>query len=238
MKRGAGIVMPITSLPSDYGIGTMGKEARRFIDFLENAKQTYWQILPLGPTSYGDSPYQSFSSFAGNPYLIDLDELRRDGLLKPSEYRKGSWGDDPLRVDYGLIYYRRFEVLRKAVKRLFEDLPDDYEEFIENEKAWLEDYALFMTIKNLEGGKPVGEWPKKLHRRDPEALEQIRRDHAEEIAYWEALQYLFFRQWKKLREYAHSHHVKIIGDIPIYVAEDSVEVWADPDQFQLDKNYI
>ncbi|MBQ1387115.1 MAG: 4-alpha-glucanotransferase, partial [Erysipelotrichales bacterium] len=236
MKRGAGIVMPITSLPSDYGIGTMGKEARRFIDFLHTAKQTYWQILPLGPTSYGDSPYQSFSSFAGNPYLIDLDELHKDGLLRKKEYAEGSWGDNPLRVDYGLIYARRYEVLRKAVARLLENKPDDYDAFIENEKGWLDDYALFMTIKKLENGKPVGEWPKKLHFRDPEALDKVRRENAGEMTFWKAVQYLFFRQWKKLRQYAKKQNVKIIGDIPIYVAEDSVEVWADPKQFQLDKN--
>ena len=236
MKRGAGIVMPITSLPSDYGIGTMGKEARRFIDFLHTAKQTYWQILPLGPTSYGDSPYQSFSSFAGNPYLIDLDELHKDGLLRKKEYAEGSWGDNPLRVDYGLIYARRYEVLRKAVARLLENKPADYDAFIENEKGWLDDYALFMTIKKLENGKPVGEWHKKLHFRDPEALDKVRRENAGEMTFWEAVQYLFFRQWKKLRQYAKKQNVKIIGDIPIYVAEDSVEVWADPKQFQLDKN--
>ncbi len=233
MKRSAGILMPISSLPSPYGIGTMGKAARQFCDFLQKAGQSYWQILPLGPTSYGDSPYQSYSSFAGNPYLIDLDELRKDGYLRTKDYAEIYWGDGK-KVDYGILYNERFKVLRKAVKRLLQKDRDLCLSFFEEEKEWLDDYAYFMTIKNALGGKPVREWPEELHFRNRKALKEVGEAHEEDILFWKGVQYLFFAQWKKLRAYANEKGIKIIGDIPIYVAEDSVEVWADPKQFQLD----
>ncbi len=235
MKRSAGTLMPITSLPSRYGIGTMGKEARKFADFLDRAHQSYWQILPLGPTSYGDSPYQSFSSFAGNPYLIDLEELEKDGYLKKSEYTKPNWGNDAEKVDYGLIYINRFPVLYIAVKRLFERKPEDLEIFFEEEKEWLDDYALFMTIKNVYNGAAVRNWPEELRYRNKKALKDFEMKHQDEVLFWKGVQYLFFKQWKSLKEYVNALGIKIIGDIPIYVAEDSVEVWSDPKQFQLDE---
>jgi len=228
--------LPIASLPSRYGIGTMGKAARQFIDFLSEARQTYWQILPIGPTSYGDSPYSSFSSYAGNPYFIDLDDLAEEGLLKKSEYAHENWGADPGRVDYGLLYQKRFSVLRRATDRMAQVQPAEYQEFLNREKSWLNDYAMFMSIKQKLGGKALNQWPKDLRQRDPESLRGIKRELADEITFWIRVQYLFFRQWQKLRDYAHSRNIQIIGDIPIYVAADSVDVWANPGQFQLDQD--
>ena len=235
MKRSAGTLMPISSLPSPYGIGTFGKTARDFVDWLKKAKQTYWQILPLGPTSYGDSPYQSFSSFAGNPYLIDLDELARDGYLKKRDYRSLDWGEDPSKVDYGRLYNLRYPVLRKAVKALYEKDPEDLKDFFKKEKSWLEDYALFMAIKNAHNGAAVRDWPKELRFRDKKALKAFAKSAEGEIAFYKGVQYLFFKQWDRLKKYANEQGILIIGDIPIYVAEDSVEVWTDPKQFQLDE---
>jgi 4-alpha-glucanotransferase len=237
MDRSAGVLLPIASLPSRYGIGTMGKAARQFIDFLSEARQTYWQILPIGPTSYGDSPYSSFSSYAGNPYFIDLDDLAAEGLLKKSEYAQEDWGEDPGRVDYGLLYRKRFNVLRLATDRMAQKIqPAEYQEFLNREKGWLNDYAMFMAIKQKVGGKALNQWPKDLRQRNPESLKQIKQELADEITFWIRVQYLFFRQWNALREYAHRKSIRIIGDIPIYVAADSVDVWANPGQFQLDQD--
>ncbi len=234
MTRKAGILMPVSSLPSRYGIGTLGKEAYRFVDFLKKAGQSYWQVLPSGPTSYGDSPYQSFSSFAGNPYFIDLDLLAKDKLLKPREYQDLYWGNDPQRVDYGALYQNRFKVLRIASERLLKKKPADYQEFLEREKFWLDDYALFMTIKNSLGGKPVSEWPEDLRTRDHNTLMRTEFLKREDVRFWKSIQYMFFKQWKELRAYANSKGIGIIGDLPIYVAQDSVEVWANAEVFQLD----
>ena len=213
--------MPISALPSPCGIGTLGAAAREFADFLSAGGQSCWQVLPLGPTSYGDSPYQSFSTFAGNPYFIDLDLLAEDGLLEPGEFRHLRWGDDPARVDYGLLYETRYPVLRRACGRLLEQDPPDFARFREEHGDWLEDYALFMALKE-----------KRLRR--PGALDAAREELAEEIAFWRAVQYLFFRQWKALKEYANGKGLSIIGDLPIYVSGDSADVWANPEQFQLD----
>lgn len=235
MHRSAGILMPITSLPSPYGVGTMGASAREFIDFLEKAGQSYWQILPLGPTGYGDSPYQSFSSFAGNPYLIDLDDLNEEGYLNKEDYADINWGENPLRTDYGLLYKNRFRVLRKACVALHDHLPDDYESFKE-ENPWLRDYALFMALKTKFGGVSWQDWPDEVRHRDQKVLSDAETQLKEEILFWTDVQYLFFHQWKKLYTYAHAHGISIIGDVPIYVSPDSADIWANQKEFQLDKN--
>ena len=228
--------MPIFSLPSPWGIGALGAEAKRFVDFLSAGGQSCWQVLPLGPTSYGDSPYQSFSSFAGNPYLIDLDLLAGDGLLEPAEYQALDWGSDPERVDYGLLYSTRYPVLRIACSRLAAQNPPGLADFCAEQADWLEDYALFMALKEDNGGLSWLEWPEELRLRRAGALKQAREEHAGEIAFWKQVQYLFFRQWWGLKEYANKKGVSIIGDLPIYVALDSADVWANPEQFQLDEN--
>ena len=233
--RSAGLLLPIFSLPSPCGIGTMGQAARDFVGFLADSGQSCWQVLPMGPTGYGDSPYQSFSSFAGNPYFIDLDDLARDGLLSPEEYRDLDWGGDPAAVDYGLLYQNRFPVLRLACGRLLTNPPADYSAFLADNAGWLEDYALFMALKGAHGGDPWYRWPEELRLRRPEALEEARRTLAGEADFWRAVQYLFFRQWDELKALANRNGVSIIGDLPIYVPLDSAEVWADPGQFQLDE---
>lgn len=235
MRRG-GILLHLSSLPSPGGIGTMGRAARDFVDFLEAAGQSVWQLLPICPTSYGDSPYQSFSTFAGNPYFIDLDALRDDGLLRPSEYESIDWESTPDAVNYSALYEKRYPVLKLACRRLLEAPPPEYAAFCARSGGWLPDYALFMALKEAHGGKPWQEWAEPLRRRENAALRQFRAESSEEIAFWEALQFLFFRQWTALKDYTNAHGVSIIGDLPIYVAEDSAEVWAHPDQFQLDED--
>lgn len=232
--RKAGILMPISSLPSPCGIGTLGAEARAFVDFLEAGGQSCWQILPIGPTGYGDSPYQSFSSFAGNPYFIDLVTLEEEGLLEEKEYRDLFWGEDPAKVDYGLLYKTRYPVLRKACQRLLAQGREDFFHFCEAEKNWLEDYALFMALKDRHGGASWFEWEPELRLRKGPALEKAKKELAEETDFWKAVQYLFFRQWKALKEYANAKGIGIIGDLPIYVSADSADVWANQKQFQLD----
>lgn len=234
--RASGILMPISSLPSPYGIGTMGKEARKFIDFLADAGQTYWQILPICPTSYGDSPYQSFSSFAGNPYFIDLEELCEAGFLTKEECESYEWGEDEQFVDYGVIYNSRFALLRKVQERFFENEPEDYDDFCVDESEWLSEYALFMAIKDAYHGIAWSEWPEGLKKRDKAALNRARVEYAEDIDFYRMLQYLFFDQWRNLKEYANENGVQIIGDIPIYVAVDSADVWANAKQFYLDED--
>lgn len=226
--------MHISSLPSPFGIGTFGKAAYDFVDFLAASGQSLWQVLPLSPTGYGDSPYQSFSSFAGNPYFIDLVYLEEAGLLKRNEYIDLDWGSDPLRVDYGKIYEKRFVVLNIACKRLLEKPAPDMSRFFEESAFWLEDYALFMSLKNRFGGQPWFLWEESLRRREPRALEQARHELADEIAIIKATQYLFFKQWNALHVYAKERGVEVIGDIPIYVAHDSCEVWTEPQLFILD----
>lgn len=233
MKRSSGILMPISSLPSAYGIGTLGREARHFVDFLAKSKQSWWQILPVGHLSYGDSPYQSPSSFAGNPYFIDLDELVKDGLLKKKEITSLDWGSDPQYVDYGLLYQNRFTLLQKATERGFERDREAFEAFA-SAHHWLADYALFMAIKKHFGMKSWVEWPDEdLRLRRPWALDRARAELADDIRLYSYIQFLFFKQWNSLREYAHERGVGIIGDIPIYVALDSADVWAETANFQL-----
>ena len=233
--RRAGILMPLSSLPSPHGIGTMGAAARDFVDFLAAAGQSCWQILPVGPTSYGDSPYQSFSSFAGNPYFIDLDDLAGRGLLEREEYAGLDWGDDPSRVDYGKLYENRYPVLRLACGRLEEREGAALDRFCREEAGWLEDYALFMALKGKFGGASWQDWPRELRLRRPDALEAARRELAGEVRFWQGVQYLFFTQWRALKERANRRGISIIGDLPIYAAGDSADVWASPEQFQLDE---
>ena len=238
MDRHSGILMHISSLPSPYGIGTLGREAYAFADFLRAAGQKYWQLLPLGPTSYGDSPYQSFSTFAGNPYFIDLDLLAEDGLLSPSELEAEDWGGQRRYVDYGRIYAARFGLLRKAFQAGYPRDRAAVEAFC-RENKWLDNYALYMALKARFGMKSWLDWPDEdLRLRRAEALERAREELAEDIAFYAYLQYLFFRQWDALREYIHSLGIRIIGDLPIYVAMDSADVWAEPEYFQLGEGNV
>lgn len=234
--RSAGVLMPIFSLPSPFGVGTLGRQAREFADFLAQAGQSYWQILPIGPTGYGDSPYQSFSSRAGNPYFIDLDELEKQGLLEREEYASLPWGDDPERVDYQALYRLRLPVLRLACDRLLSRRSAGFARFCRAHGAWLDDYALFMALKEQYGGAPWLEWPEDVRLRRPQALERAKRELKGEMRFWQGVQYLFFRQWHKFKTYVNEKGISIVGDLPIYVSGDSADVWAAPDQFQLDEN--
>ena len=233
--RSSGILMHISSLPSHYGIGTMGKEARKFVDFLVKAGQTYWQVLPVCPTSYGDSPYQSFSAFAGNPYFIDLDYLVKEKLLKKKECLSCDWGAKEQEVDYGLLYQNRYKLLGKAFRRFLKQKPKDYDAFCQEQADWLPDYALFMALKDRNDGVEWSKWEHDLKHRIPEAMEAARSELAEEIRFYEMLQYLFFKQWFALKEYANERGIRIIGDTPIYVSGDSADVWANPGLFYLDE---
>jgi len=230
--RKSGILMHITSLPGPYGIGSMGKCAYDFVDFLESAGQSYWQILPLCPTGYGDSPYQSFSTFAGNHYLIDLDTLVSEGLLLPGELKGIEWSREETRVDFGLIYDNRNRLLHRAYSRFIPDR--DYGEFVKDNADWLDDYALFMALKEKFGGTDWQKWTLILMVRLPEVLDAYRQELAEGIRFQKFLQYQFRSQWKALRRYANDKGIRIIGDVPIYVPLDSADVWANPFIFQLD----
>lgn len=233
--RKNGILMHLSSLPGDTGIGTMGKEAYDFVDFLKKGGQSLWQLLPVVPTSYGDSPYSSPSTFAGNPYFIDLDTLADEGLLEKAEYEDIDWGGDPEKVDYGLIYEKRFPVLRKAAKRLLEKRPEEFDRFVEKNADWLPDYALFMALKDKNGGKPWLEWPEEEKNYSPETAKKLADELRDDVDFYMVLQYLFFRQWEKLRKYANDRGIEIIGDLPIYVALDSADAWSQPELFQLDE---
>ena len=239
MTRSSGILMPISSLPSPYGIGTFGKAAYQFADFLHAAGQKYWQLLPLGPTSYGDSPYQAFSTFAGNPYFIDLDTLVQEKLLTKKEIAACSWGADPRYVDYGKIYESRFTLLEKAKTRGWERDREAVAAFEAENARWLPDYALFMALKRHFGMQAWTEWPDedaRLHRSD--AIARYRAELREDVELFIYLQFLFFRQWSALKSYINGLGIRIIGDIPIYVAMDSSDVWSEPENFQLDENNV
>jgi len=235
MKRCSGILLPMSSLPSRYGIGTMGKAAYDFIDFLVAAGQSYWQILPLGPTSYGDSPYASPSTFAGNPYYIDLDLLVEQGLLDAADPEECFWGGDLQNVDYGAIYRSRYKVLRKAFQKGRETLKEELQTFRKENAAWLENYALFMSLKAHFGMVSWTEWPdEEIRLRKPEAVQAYSEKLAEDVDFWVFTQFVFFRQWTALRTYAGKQGIGFIGDVPIYVAMDSADVWSEPQYFQLD----
>lgn len=232
--RASGILMHISSLPSDYGIGTIGSEAYKFIDFLHSSNQHYWQILPVCPTSYGDSPYQSFSTNAGNPYFIDFEMLTQDGLLVKSDYDSLPWGDSPHRIDYAAMFENRLTVLKKAYERFNSTDKTDFYTFLEKNEKWISNYALFMSIKDAHGGKAWLDWEEPLKFRDSHSLWLFKESHREEVEFYEFIQYIFFRQWNKLKKYAAEKNIKIIGDIPIYVALDSADAWVSPDLFELD----
>ena len=233
--RASGVLMPVFSLPSRYGIGCFSKEAYEFVDRLSWAGQARWQVLPLGPTGYGDSPYQPFSTFAGNPYFIDLEALVEEGLLTSQECDSCQWGEDPRFVDYGKIYESRYPLLRKAFARFEAD--DDYREFCRHEAYWMDDYCLFRALKDSQGGKPWMEWDDELRTRDAAAIREAKEELAEEIEFFRFIQYKFQQQWKKLKSYAHKKGIRIIGDLPIYVASDSADAWANPRLFQFDEDH-
>ena len=237
MRRN-GMLLPIASLPSPYGIGGFSKEAYEFIDLLEETGQKLWQILPLGPTSYGDSPYQSFSTFAGNPYFIDLDTLAEKGWLTKEACEASDYGDNESYIDYGRIYNSRFVLLKQAF--LNSDILSDekFTEFCKANQHWLPDYALYMALKNQNDGNSWIEWEEEIRLRKPEAVEYYKKELEEECNFYEFLQYEFHEQWTKVKEYAHEKGIQIVGDVPIYVAFDSADTWANPELFQLDEKNL
>lgn len=235
--RASGILMGISSIPSKYGIGCFSKEAYDFVDQLEKAGQQYWQILPLGPTGYGDSPYQSVSTFAGNPYFIDLEELIKKELLTKEECEACDWGGSESYVDYEKIYFSRYKLLRKAYEKADLKTDPDYAEFLKEEKDWLQDYCLFMAIKNDQKGICWIDWPEELKDRHSKAVKEAEKELAEEIEFYRFQQYCFTTQWRKLKAYANKKDISIIGDVPIYVALDSSDAWANPEMLQFDEDY-
>ena len=235
-ERASGVLMHISSLPSKFGIGTFGKNAYSFADLLKDAGAKYWQILPLGHTSFGDSPYQSFSTYAGNPYFIDLDILCEQGFLEKNDYEGIFWGEDERCVDFGTLYHNRKTVFLKAKEHFYKSIPEDFEHFCRENAFWLEDYALFMAIKDSRNGASLDVWDEDLRKREPEALENAKKELCEGIKYYKMLQFFFSRQLASLKNYVNSLGIKIIGDLPIYVSSDSADVWANPGQFDLDEN--
>jgi len=235
INRSAGILLPIFSLPSKYGIGTLGKQAYKFVDFLVSSKQSYWQILPIGPTSYGDSPYQSFSSNAGNPYFIDLDELVNEGLLNKKDLSKLK---NDKYIDYGYIYETRFNILFKAYQKGIKTQAVEFKQFVSINQKWLENYALFMACKKHFEMKSWLDWPdEKLKTFNSNAIKKYKEVLKEDMEFYEFIQYLFFKQYYKLKAYANNKGIKIIGDLPIYVSLDSADVWSNPSEFQLDEKH-
>ena len=242
--RESGILMPVSSLPGPYGIGCFGKEAFEFVDFLAQAGQKIWQILPLSPTGYGDSPYQSCSAFAGNPYFIDLDALKEEGLLTAAQLKAEKWGTNPKEVDYGTLYVSRFKVLRTAYAAWRKQcaglhgcayyFPDDYYAFTLANEEWLDDYALYMALKAANGMKNWVEWDKPYRLRDRKALAAFAAENEDEIGFWKFVQYKFAAQWQAVKAYANKKDVQILGDIPIYVSADSVDAWVGGALFELD----
>ena len=231
--RESGVLMHITSLPGPCGVGTMGKYAYEFVDFLKKAGQHYWQILPLTPTGYGDSPYQSCSTFAGNYYLIDLPMLVEEGLLRSEEITAIDWCSRSDKVDFGTLYNNRMGVLRKAYARFTDD--EGCARFRAMNDSWLPDFALFMALKGKFNGQPWYQWADPIKFRDPQALSDAYVELKEEVHFYCFVQYLFYKQWNALRAYAHENGVNIIGDVPIYVPYDSVEAWKNPEMFQMDE---
>ena len=237
--REKGILMPVSSIPSRYGMGTFGRESYEFVDFLKKAGQKLWQILPRGPVGYGASPYQSFSTFAGNPYYIDLEFLIEDGYLTREECDACDFGNHENYIDYEKMYLQRFPLLRKAWERAVKkglETKKDYVAFLKKSMNWLDDYALYMALKDAFPGKCFIEWERDIRLREPLAMAKYRRELADEIRFYQFQQYLFDKQWRELKLYANKAGVKIVGDIPIYVAFDSADTWAHPELFQLDES--
>lgn len=238
MNRQCGMLLPIASLPSEYGIGTFSKEAYAFVDMLQETGQSLWQVLPIGPTGYGDSPYQSFSTFAGNPYFIDLEKVMEEGLLTKEECESFDWGSHPETIEYDKIYASRFKILKKAYKRYSVEKDSEFQKFYEKNSFWLKDYALFMAIKDSKGGLCWSQWEEDIRMRHADAVARYTEELSEDIEFYIFVQYLFQKQWLSLKRYANEKHIKIIGDIPIYVSFDSVDVWANPELFQLDEAHM
>ncbi len=236
--RKSGILLPISSIPSRYGIGTFSKQAYEFVDFLEKAGQKCWQILPLGPTGYGDSPYQSFSTFAGNPYYIDLEDLIERGWLTEEECAAYDFGQEDRYVDYEKIYLSRFQALRKAYERSHIKEAEEFQNFKEENAFWLDDYALYMAVKNSFDSVSWIEWDEDIRLRREAAMDAYKEKCAEEVEFYKFQQFLFVTQWLALKGYANKKGIQIIGDIPIYVAFDSADTWANPELFQLDENCL
>ena len=235
MTRSCGILLPVSALPSPYGIGSLGQEAYDFIDFLAGGGQGWWQVLPIGPTSFGDSPYQSFSTFAGNPYFVDVEELISRGLLTRAEAESFDWGGDDGCIDYEKLYLGRFELLERAAERGWEADGREIESFSRKNEYWLRDYALFMALKRHFGMSSWLSWEDEdIRRRRPEAIERYSRLLEKDIRLFTYIQFLFFRQWEGLRAYGKSRGLRIMGDMPIYVALDSADVWSHPEYFLLD----
>ncbi len=238
MNRAAGILLSITSLPSRYGIGCFSQSAYDFVDWLKEAGQTYWQILPLGPTSYGDSPYQSFSTFAGNPYFISLEELIEEGVLTKEECDLADFGKKEYDIHYEKIYKSRLPLLRKAYERSQISEAPEYQRFVAENEWWLSDYALFMAVKDRFEGEPWTKWAQDIRLRWANAMDYYRRELYFDIEFHQYLQYKFFSQWRRLKAYANEKGIQIIGDIPIYVSMDSADAWAHPELFQLNEENV
>ena len=238
-ERSSGILFHPTSLPGKYGIGTLGKEAYAFIDFLKKSRQKLWQIFPLGPTGYGDSPYQSFSSFAGNPYLIDFDLLIEAHLLSEEDLKDIFFGDNQEYIDYGAIYNQKYPLLRKAYENFKSsdnhEMRENLEHFKRENASWLNDYSLYISLKNHFNGLPWNEWAHDIKNREHGAMEHYRNELADDIEYHNFIQFLFFKQWGDVKRYANENGIKIIGDIPIFVAADSSDAWANPEIFLFDE---
>ena len=237
MKRSSGIIMHISSLPGKYGIGTFGKEAYRFVDFLKKSGQSYWQMLPLGQTGYGDSPYQSFSAFAGNPYFIDFEILEEEQLLEKKDYENLDFGESQLSIDYGKLFNQKIKVLRIAYENSKKrNYLNELEHFKTKSFLWIEDYAFYMALKEKFKLKSWKYWDNDIKLREKQAMEEYKKELRDEINFWIFIQYLFFKQWDALKNYIHDLDITILGDVPIYVAEDSADTWANPEIFLLDEN--
>lgn len=236
-ERSSGVLLHISSLPGEFGIGDFGSGAYNFVDFLYRSGQKNWQILPLGITSYGDSPYQSFSAFAGNPYFIDLNEFIGSGFISKEEVEKFDFGEDPSKVNYGLLYENKIPLLKQAYRNSKDLIIKDLEGFVKENYGWIRDFALFMAIKESYGNVSWLEWDKKYKAYNSEEVLDFEKEYKDEIYFWIFTQYYFWKQWKKLKKYANKKDVKIIGDLPIYVSTDSVDVWKDPHLFKLDKDF-
>ena len=236
MKRSSGVFLSISSLPSKYGIGTLGKEAFKFVDFLSDSGFSFWQILPFNPTGFGNSPYQSFSIFAGNPYYIDLIELKKEGLLTTNDLKKYNYEDSSL-VNYGLLYQEKFKILRIAYKKGFKKLENDIKQFSLENSYWIDDYCLFMAIKDHFNGCSFSHWPKDIKSRTTNAISHYKELLKEDLEFYRFIQYIFYKQFKKLTDYMASKNIKLIGDLPIYVSLDSSDAWANSHQFLFDSEY-